>query len=271
LDLDKWGWNDFFSTHFFDYEAGGCSAGRVLSASRERYRVAVQEGEIIAELAGKLRYRAGSRGGLPAVGDWVAINRTPTGPATITGVLPRKSKFSRKVAGETVEEQVIAANIDFVLLICALNNDFNLRRLERYMTLAWESGARPVAVLTKSDLCSHVEQKIAEVRKVAVGADVLAASSVTGEGLSRLEPYLAAGSTVVLLGSSGAGKSTLLNRLAGAELQRVQEVRSGDDRGRHTTTSSEIYVLPGGALVIDTPGMRELQLWGGGGAVSETF
>ena len=271
MNLSHWGWNNRLAKDFAGYAAGGCYAGRVISVSREIYRVITAQGEFTAELAGKLRYRAGNRSELPAVGDWVALSIPPAGRATIAGLLPRRSKFSRKAAGAVVEEQVIAANIDFVFLLNALNQDYNLRRLERYLVLARESGARPVVLLTKADLCETADQRMAETAAVAAGAPVHLVSSVTGLGLPGLEQYLKPGLTVTLLGSSGAGKSTLLNRLAGCEMQRVGEIRFGDDRGRHTTTRSEIVCLPGGALVIDTPGLRELQLWGGGAGVSETF
>ena len=271
MNLSHWGWNDRLAMDFADYAAGGCCAGRVVSVSREIYRVITAQGECSAALSGKLRFRAGSRSELPAVGDWVALSIPPSGRAAIAGILPRRSKFSRKAAGAVVEEQVIAANIDYVFLLNALNQDYNLRRLERYLVLAWESGARPVVLLTKAGLCADAAQKMAETAAVAAGAPVYLVSSVTGTGLSGLEQYLKAGLTVTLLGSSGAGKSTLLNRLAGCELQRIGAIRSGDDRGRHTTTRSDLFRLPGGALVIDTPGLRELQLWGGGSGLSETF
>jgi ribosome biogenesis GTPase len=195
---------------------------------------------------------------VPAVGDWVAV----AAPGTITGLLPRRSAFIRKRAGFGSDEQVLAANVDVALLLAGLDDDFSLRRLERYITTAWDSGAQPVVVLTKTDLCADVVDAVLAVESVAIGVPVLPISNVTGEGLEALDVHLGAGKTAVLLGSSGVGKSTLLNRLAGSELMRTAEL-AADGTGRHTTTHRELVRLPSGALVIDTPGLRELQFWEG--------
>ena len=207
----------------------------------------------------------------PAVGDWVAARPLPgERKAVIEVVLPRRSVFSRKEAWLRTEEQVVAANVDTVFLVQALGHDFNVRRLERYLVAAWESGAEPVIVLTKVDLAEDVDDAMAEAETVAFGVTVLAISAVTGEGLEQLEPYLVPGRTIALLGSSGVGKSTLVNRLAGREVLVTREIRS-DGRGRHTTSHRELVPLPSGAMLIDTPGMRELQLWAGEESLDGAF
>jgi ribosome biogenesis GTPase / thiamine phosphate phosphatase len=260
--LQAWGWNDHFEAHFAPFAEQGVSVGRIALEHKRLYRIVTEHGELLGEVTGKFRFTASGREDYPAVGDWVVISpRVEEKRASIHAVLPRRSKFSRRAAGETVEEQIVAANVDTVFLVNALNNDFNLRRMERYLILAWESGANPVIVLSKADLCEDVERRVAEVESVAVGVPIHVISAERGEGLDSLAPYLREGQTVALLGSSGVGKSTLINRLAGMDLQRVNDVRRGDDRGRHTTTHRELFRLPTGGLMIDTPGMRELQLW----------
>jgi ribosome biogenesis GTPase len=181
--------------------------------------------------------------------------------ATIYGILPRKSKFSRKMPGGTTEEQIVATNIDIVMLVSGLDNDFNLRRIERYITTAQASGADAVIVLNKADLCERIEQRLREVEQIAHGAPVVLISAMQDGNLEVLHPFIGEGRTLAFLGSSGVGKSTIINRLLGRELQEVQAVRAGDSRGRHTTTRRELLLLPTGGLIIDTPGMRELQLW----------
>jgi ribosome biogenesis GTPase len=186
-------------------------------------------------------------------------------------VLPRRSKFVRKVAGRRVEEQVIAANVDTAFVVMALDGDFNVRRLERYLAQCWESGARSIVILNKADDCGDVSARLAEVEGIAAGALVVAVSALTGDGLDALNSFLGAGQTVVLLGSSGVGKSTLVNHFLRRDAQAVQAVRGSDSRGRHTTTNRELFALPGGALLIDTPGLRELQLWGATDGVEQVF
>lgn len=264
MNLKDIGWNDQWGQIFqtFLNMDPEYSAGRVVLEHKHMYRVYSEHGELLAEVSGKMKHIATGREHYPAVGDWVVMKARPEeGRATVHGILPRTSKFSRKIAGSTTEEQIVAANVDTVFLVNALNQDFNLRRLERYLILAWESGANPVIVLSKADLCDDVEAKIAEVESVAFGVPIHAISSQERQGLEQLEPYLRTGQTVALLGSSGSGKSTLINTMLGKQVQEVLAVREGDDRGRHTTTYRELFLLPKGGLMIDTPGMRELQLW----------
>jgi ribosome biogenesis GTPase len=270
-DLTALGWDDSFAEEFERHARAGLRPGRVAVQHRGAYDVLTAEGELRCDVAGRLYDEAASPADLPAVGDWVAIAARPEeGAGTVQAVLPRRTKFSRKTAWQASEEQVLAANVDIALIVSSLNEDLNLRRLERYLTLAWESGARPVLVLTKADLADGVEASVAEVESVAFGAPVHAISSVTGEGLDELRAHLGPGVTAALLGSSGVGKSTLVNTLAGEELLETREIRD-DGKGRHTTTRRELIQLPGGALVIDTPGMREVQLWIADGGLEEAF
>ncbi|HEY6329941.1 MAG TPA: ribosome small subunit-dependent GTPase A, partial [Blastocatellia bacterium] len=211
--------------------------------------------------SGRLRHQAGSNLDLPAVGDWVAITfGADSDQAVIHHVLPRKTRFIRKSAGRNSGDQVIAANVDTVFLMTSLNQDFNPRRLERYLVLAWDSGASPVILLSKSDLCSDITKMERAAESVSAGAPIHTTSVKDETGLAQLNKYLLKGQTVAVLGSSGVGKSSLINYLAGRDLQEVSAVREGDDRGRHTTTRRQLFVLPSGGLVIDTPGLREIQL-----------
>lgn len=270
--LTQLGWNSKFDLQFKPYASQGYQAGRVVSEQKQLYRLLTEEGEVLAQVSGKMRFQATTRENFPAVGDWVIISLHQGGErASIHGILPRQSKFARKIAGAETVEQIVAANINTVFLVNALNYDFNLRRIERYLTLAWDSGASPVIVLSKADLCTEVAERLAKVEEIALGVPVHVISCLTGEGVDRLFTYLQAGKTVAMLGSSGAGKSTLLNYFYGYDVQKVQAVRQGDDRGRHTTTARELVVLPQGGLMIDTPGMRELQLWGSESGLQESF
>jgi ribosome biogenesis GTPase len=263
-NLSNYGWNEFFALSFQPYSAEGYKAGRVALEYNHLYRVYTEQGELLADVAGKLRHEAASRADLPVVGDWVVVQpRSEEGKATIHAVLPRQSRFVRKAAGSRTEEQIVGANIDTVFLVTALHQDFNVRRLERYLVVALESGARPVIVLSKADLSEQVEEQLAEIQRVAKGVPVHAISVVNQNGLDALAPYFRRGVTVALLGSSGVGKSTLINHLIGRDIQKVKEVREHDGRGQHTTTHRELILLPQGGLVLDTPGMRELQLWEG--------
>jgi ribosome biogenesis GTPase len=272
MTLEHLGWDQFFSEHFGEFADRGYSAGRVALEHKNRYEIYFEEGCIAGELAGKMRYQASSAGELPAVGDWVAMSVIDgERRAIVHGVLPRRSSFSRKAVGGATEEQVVAANIDTVFLVTGLDGNFNLRRIERYLTLAWESGANPVVVLNKADLCENLEECVADAEAVSLGVPVIAVSATGEEGLERLEAYMQSGKTVALLGSSGVGKSTLTNRLAGEDLQDVGEVSGSVGKGKHTTTHRELIVLPSGGMLIDTPGMREIGLWSAGEGLQETF
>ena len=270
-DLTALGWDDALAEEFEPHRRAGLIPGRVSIQHRGAYDVLTAEGELRCDVAGRLYDEAASPADLPAVGDWVAVAARPEEAAgTVQAVLARRTKFSRKTAWQASEEQVLAANVDVALIVTSLNEDMNLRRLERYLTLAWESGATPVLVLTKADLADDVPAVVAEVESVAFGAPVHAISSVTGEGLDELRAHLRPGVTAALLGSSGVGKSTLVNTLVGEELLETREIRE-DGKGRHTTTRRELIQLPGGALVIDTPGMREVQLWIADDGLEEAF
>jgi len=272
VNLELLGWNSFFSKSFESHCQEGYTVGRVALEHKNTYILYTEQGELSAEVTGKMRYRASGRQDFPAVGDWVVISvRDAQKRATIHAVLPRKSKFSRKTVANKIEEQIVATNIDTVFLVSGLDGDFNLRRIERYLILAWESGANPVIILNKADLCDDVERCREEVEAIALGVPIVVLSAVNNQGLDALISYLSKGQTVALLGSSGVGKSTITNQLVGRIVQSIQAVREGDDRGRHTTTHRELILLPSGGLLMDTPGMREIQIWAGDEGLQETF
>jgi ribosome biogenesis GTPase / thiamine phosphate phosphatase len=256
--LDALGWNAELASAFEQLEDDNLFPARIAAQHRGEFVLFAEDGDVRARAAGRLFYNHEVGGQLPAVGDWVAV----TPPATIASILPRRSAFIRKNAGQDSTEQVLATNVDAAFLLAGLDDDFSLRRLERYITIAWESGAQPIVVLTKADLASDVGEAVLSVESVAIGVPVHPISNVTGEGLAALDAYVQPGRTVVLLGSSGVGKSTLLNRLAGEDVMLTREV-AADGTGRHTTTHRELVQLPGGGMVIDTPGLRELQFWEG--------
>jgi ribosome biogenesis GTPase len=271
-DLKTLGWNSFFEKEFESHKDQGYEVGRVALEYQGIYRVFTDGGEMLAEVTGKLRFQARERADFPAVGDWVVI--TPNANenrASIHAILPRLSKFSRKAAGEATEEQIVATNVDTIFLVQGLDKNYNLRRIERYLALARESGSRPVIILSKADLSEKAGELSREVEKVAAGVPVHVISSKLSQGLDPLYQYLGVGLTVGFIGSSGVGKSTLINRLLGKEQQKTQEVREEDSKGRHTTVHRELIVLPQGGLLIDTPGMRELQLWDAGESLADTF
>jgi ribosome biogenesis GTPase len=274
-DLNTYGWSPFFESQIDISTESLLTRGRVAEEQRGRYRILTEHGEWPAEPGGRLRHEADVGGGvLPCVGDWVLAHlpgtRPEEGAARIERVLDRRSKFSRKEAGNRSVEQIVAANIDTVFLVQSLNHDLNPRRLERYLALLWESGAEPVVLLSKADLSPDRAAAIAEIEAVAAGVSVHAVSALEPDGLAPLAPYLRAGKTAALVGSSGVGKSTIVNTLLGEERMVVREIRD-DDRGRHTTTARHLIPIPGGGMLIDTPGMRTVILWAGEEGIETTF
>ncbi len=274
MRLAELGWTEDRARQF-DAVKGGkpdLYPGRVGVAFNHLYRCYVEGAEWDAVVTGRLKHRASRQAELPVVGDWVVLRRRGDEvQAGITDVLPRSGCFSRKEAGETTDEQVVAANIDVVFVVTALDADFSPRRIERYLLLAREGGARPVVLLTKPDLCADLAFATAAVAEVAGHTPVHVMAPRTGEGMAQLAEYLVPGTTCALLGSSGVGKSTIVNRLVGRDVQRTQPVRERDAKGRHTTTHRELVPLPGGGVLVDTPGMREIQLWEARDAVEQTF
>jgi ribosome biogenesis GTPase len=260
--LTSYGWTDDLQQAFTPYADQGLAPARVTAQHRSSYRLITETGEVTAHAA--------AAGEWPVTGDWVAIERGPDS-ALIRHVLPRRTAFVRRAAGTARDGQVVAANIDVAFLVASMNADFNPRRLERYLAVAYESGAEPVIVLTKADVADDPAAFVAEAQAIAFGVPVLAVSAVTGDGMETLAAHVQRGRTTVLLGSSGAGKSTLLNALAGEERMATAAIRENDARGRHTTTHRELILLPSGGLILDTPGMRELGLWEAQAGVAAAF
>lgn len=270
--LDRLGWCAFFRDQIDSRDDEFASPARVLQDVGPFYRVNDGAHELPAEAAGRLRHAAASGADLPIAGDWVLIHRRSEGDrAIVVRVLERRTHLARKAAGNETRPQVLAANVDTVLVMAGLDRDFNLRRVERCLVAVREGGAEPAVVLNKSDACTDVERHAAEAESVAAGAPVHVISARVKQGIESLERYLAPGRTVALVGSSGVGKSTLVNRLVGASLQAVRDVRASDDRGRHATTSRRLVPLDGGGLLLDTPGMRELVPWDGESGLDATF
>jgi len=274
--MKLWGWNEDWARCFTNHAEAGSLPGRVSVEHRGLYHYHGPHGEGVASVSGRLRHLATGRADFPAVGDWVALRVSAdpgadTGPAVIEAVLERTNKLSRKSAGESGEEQLLAANLDVLFLVSSLNLDLNLSRLERFLAAAALPGCQPVLLLTKSDLCDSPAAAALDLRARLGDVPVHAVSALTGDGLGALAPYLSGGRTAAMLGSSGVGKSTLLNRLLGLDRQEVNPVRADDDRGRHTTTRRELVALPTGGLLIDSPGIRELQLWAEGADVDAAF
>lgn len=255
--MENLGLSQRFVTESTLYE--GLYIGRIVSQYKNLYKVVTEKGGITAEVSGKFRFSVKTMSDYPTVGDFVMIDRNEDidGNAIIHHVLTRKSALIRSAAGTSHDEQIIASNIDTVFICMSLNNDLNIRRLERYLGVAWDSGANPVIVLTKSDLCNNLSEKLAEINTIACGVDVIITSSMNQNGYLPVKKYIDHGKTIAFIGSSGVGKSTLINRLIGENILETKEIRD-DDKGRHTTTRRELFVLPNGGIVIDTPGMREL-------------
>jgi ribosome biogenesis GTPase len=272
MDLTTLGWGTSQAEAFQNYVAEGLVPGRVALEHTHVYRVWTTEGEWLARVSGRLRHHTEQRADFPAVGDWVAIEPAEgAGDARIHAVLPRFSRFSRRAAGDRTEEQIVAANVNTVFLVTGLDLNFNPRRIERYLLVAWESGATPVIVLNKADLVDTPDLYVEDVQRLAPAVPVHAVSCRAPGSLAPLRHYLTAGQTAALLGSSGVGKSSIVNQLIGQELLYTRDVRDSDNRGRHASTSRQMVVLPDGGILIDTPGMRELQLWETGEALTGAF
>ncbi len=280
MNLENLGWNQFFQHNFENHKNDNYIPARVNWQQKNVSHVLCEAGELTAEISGRLRNLAENKSDLPTVGDWVVISpRVNEHKATIHAVMTRKSHFSRKAVlaggpqygpGRT-EEQILAANIDVAFLVNGLDNDYNLRRIERYLTVAWDSGVKPVVILNKADLCEDIDTVLEEIESVAFGVPVHVVSAEQNSGMESFEEYLNDNQTVVFLGSSGVGKSSLINRMLGEDRLKVNAVREYDNRGRHTTTWRELLVLPQGGIVIDTPGLREIQMWTENEGVSNVF
>lgn len=272
MELKKLGFNAFVEKHFEQNKKRNLSIGRICAEYKESYKLFSELGELSAIISGKFRNNCKTKENFPAVGDWVLFELfDKESKAVIQKILPRKSKFSRKVAGKETQEQIIASNVDFAFIVCALNYDFNLRRIERYLSLVWQSGATPVIVLTKTDLCEDINKRITEVESIALGVDIHAISNISVNGIDILHKYFSENKTVILLGSSGVGKSSLINNLAKEEVMKVNILRNGIEKGRHTTTHKQMIILQNGGLIIDAPGIRELQLWDAEEGISQSF
>lgn len=271
-DLKSFGWNDFFEANFSEFKEKGFSPARVAVEHRNYYELYSEFGELNADKSGKLFYNSEEGNILPAVGDWVVIKKIPNEEkALIEAVLPRKTKFSRKRAGDKTEEQIVAANIDTAFILSSLNQDLNPRRIERYLTLAWDNNVMPVIVLNKADLCEFIDGFISEVEEISAGTPIHAVSALNNDGIEELQKYFEGNKTVAVIGSSGVGKSTLINTLCDWTKMKVSDISLYKDKGRHTTSHRELTIVPTGGIIIDTPGMREIQLWEGGEGLAETF
>ncbi len=272
--LKKYGWTNQLENEFNNIEKNDCVAARVICCYGEIYSLLCDDGELQGRLSGKFLYNSVSKTDYPAVGDWVVITKNET-TGTIHSILTRKSIISRQsaraVRSDKTEEQIIASNIDTIFIVSGLDRDFNIRRLERYFTLAMESGANPVIVLNKADICDDLSTKIAEVEGIAFGMPIIAVSALKSSGLEPLDQYLIEGKTIAFIGSSGVGKSSLINSLLGEDKQDTGGVREMDGRGKHTTTRRELILMPQNCLLMDTPGMKELQLWSDEDSLNSVF
>ena len=272
MNLYSLGWDPFFENHFQPHSANGLIPARVAVEHGSVYRLLAEDGPSTARCSGRFLHQLLDRSDRPTVGDWVAVARKPgASQDDIQAVLPRRTQFSRAAIGKEVARQVIAANIDTVFLVTGLDQNYRLRRIERYLAVAAESGADPVIILNKTDVCPEAEARLAEVEAIARGVPVIAVSAITGEAFEEISLFIRPGKTIALLGSSGVGKSTLVNRLLGEELQDTGEARENDGRGRHTTTTRNLIVLPSGGILIDTPGLREIGIWDVGPGLESTF
>ncbi len=269
--LVAFGWTGDISNAFAGHAAAGFEPARVVAEDRGSYIVQTAGGERRASVTGRYRFDAGDDpAAYPAVGDWVAVEAREDG-ASVHAVLPRRTSVLRHAPGVRSVAQVVAANVDVVFVVASLNQDLNLRRLERYLALAWESGAEPVVILSKADLGEDLESTMAHVESIAVGVTIMVVSAIDGRGIDELRGHIRPGATVAFVGSSGVGKSTLVNTIAGDEVAAVREIRADDARGRHTTSRRQLHLMPEGGLVLDTPGMRELGLWDADAGLERSF
>lgn len=276
MTLEDWGWSPYFAERYTALEQSKCIPARVIRGEKNYFRVWSLQGELTVRFAGKIRHKAGGRADLPVVGDWVVVEPQSDQRGTIRALLERKSSFSRNLPGtrkgkERIEQQVIAANVDLVFIVSGLDRDFNLRRIERYLTLVSSSGANAVILLNKTDLCENPEDCKAQVEAIAGNSPVHLCMARNSGQLDILFNYMQAGETIALLGSSGVGKSTILNGMLGEERQKIGAVSEADGKGRHTTTHRELILFPNGGILMDNPGMRELHLWGEAEDLAESF
>lgn len=271
-NIESYGYSEFFKTQMSEVNLGDGDLipARVIEVHREKYKVISDYGENGANLKGSLFYNDDRENVYPVIGDFVLIKHNPIGEETIYKVFERKSKFSRMDSFNKIE-QLVAVNFDYVFIMTSLNHDFNVRRIERYLTAAWQSGAIPLIILTKADLCEDYSNYLDEIKGSAIGVPVFAISSLTGEGLDELTNYIKPAETIVFLGSSGVGKSSLVNAIAGKEVMKVNDIREDDSKGRHTTTHRQLVMLDNGTMIIDTPGMRELEMWNVSEGINSSF
>ena len=271
IHLSDLGWSDFFEKNFQPYQERGLIPARISREHKNLYTVLCAQGETSARVAGSYRFHAPSRADYPAVGDWVAVSTDIPDTAIIHHFLPRRTYLSRKVAWTRTEEQILAANVDTVFLISGMDGEFNTQRIERYITMCYNRDLRPVIILNKQDLCEDMENKVHELEQIAFDIPVYPVSALTNIGIEKLRPYLTSGATAVCLGSSGVGKSTIINRLLGEKRLPVGSTSLSTGKGKHITVQRELIPLSSGGLIIDTPGLRELQLWGDEGDVDDAF
>ena len=270
--LNLLGWNSFFAKQFEQYKLSGFKAGRIINEQKERYLVFTEYGIFQGEVSGKLLYSTDSNSDFPKVGDWVVLSIfKEDSKVIIYEVLKRRNKFSRQSAGQKIEEQVLAANIDTVFVVQSLDQNYNIKRMERYISMIYEMKAEPVILLNKSDLVANPQEKLEEVRNIFPGIISFSLSSFYNLGIEQIKEIIKPGCTHLLIGSSGVGKSTIINRLAGEDILRTNEVREKDSKGKHTTTSRQMIILDNGGLLIDTPGMRGFKLWNAKSGFEETF